>query len=213
MSICEIFPDDPSCAVAVVDEPVVDEPTAVGADDATMADEEPAMVEEGEEGADEMPMEKMDDGAWKKWLGGVGKEQGTLELAGRDPMGAQLGYLITAGTMSFYLLADQFLWHDDDAYKAGEFTKGDTNWWSMGHAIEHWAALSIMTVAFITQALALAGIATDINGMVWGYGVGLALPILETIATAILYYGYDVAHVARKDSKTSAAAVVNAGAT
>ena len=197
--ICEIFPEDPSCAVEEpVEEVVVDE----GAGEAD-AEGEGEMAEDDAEG-EEMKGEEMDgemdgkkDRSPKDANGWIKKQGANAELLGfttRDPMMANISYLMTAGGSAFYLLADQFLWHEEDGYKAGELKSGDTNWWKLAHTIEHYSAMGIMTIAFCTQALATFGIAVPINMMVWGYGVGMALPLIELVTTFILYYAYDLTY-------------------
>ena len=200
--ICEIFPEDPSCAVEEpVEEVVVDDE---GTGEADAEGEGEGEMAEGDAEGEEMKGEEMDgemngkkDWGPKDANGWIKKQGADAELMGfanRDPMGANMTYLMTSGSAAFYLLADQFLWHEEDGYKAGELKSGDTNWWKMAHTIEHYSAMGIMTIAFCTQALATFGIAVPINMMVWGYGVGLALPLIEFVTTLMLYYAYDLTY-------------------
>ena len=90
MSICELFPSDPSCNnVDEVVDVAPDTEIGEGMDGAEVDAEETGMMEEGEEMGKDRPMERrMGDGSGKRWLGKVGKKMDTLTLAERDPMGA-----------------------------------------------------------------------------------------------------------------------------
>ena len=57
-----------------------------------------------------------------------------------------------------------------------------TNWATTAAMILNFGDLAILGTAFLTQLLAWLGIAVGVNGMVWWYGVGMALPILHFVA-------------------------------
>lgn len=59
---------------------------------------------------------------------------------------------------------------------------GSTNFNTLSAMLLNFGDLAILGTAFLTQLLAWLGIATGINGMVWWYGVGMALPGLHLVA-------------------------------
>jgi len=220
--ICEIFPDDPSC---LVDDTPVDEPTGgddmgdVDGDDTAVADGEGEMGDdmmeggEGEGMKDEKMMDDMKGKEWLWWVKAQGEIEDTFELAGRAPLLANLFVTIALGSSTFYLWADELLWHDKNAYKTGEINTGDTNWWKLAHKIEHYGAMAIITTVFVFQVLSDASIAVPIFLLVWEYGMGTLLPLVELVSTYLLYWGYDRAYSAKNDSTSSATAVTNASTT
>ena len=217
--ICEIFPDDESCQVDVpVEEPVVDDDlvdeeggddTAAGEGDMEMEDD----MEGGEAMKDEKMMDDMKGKNWLWWVKAQGEIEDTFELAGRAPLLANLFVTIALGSSTMYLWLDEFLWHDENAYKAGEINTGDTNWWKLAHYIEHYGAMAIITTVFVFQALSDASIAVPTFLLVWEYGMGTLLPLIELVSSYLLYWGYDRAYSAKNDSTSSATAVTNASTT
>ena len=57
-----------------------------------------------------------------------------------------------------------------------------TNWATTSAMLLNFGDLAILGTAFLTQLLAWLGIASGVNGMVWWYGVGMALPALHLVA-------------------------------
>jgi hypothetical protein len=83
--------------------------------------------------------------------------------------------------------------------------KDGTNWNGMAGMLINFGDLAIMGTAFLTQLLAFLGIATGINGMVWWYGVGMALPALHFIASFFYFFAKESAW-AEKDTKDATVA-------
>ena len=112
-----------------------------------------------------------------------------------DPSGAQIIYLITAGSVTISTVMGMFVWHDDDDYKTGVIRSGDTNWWQISDQVDQYSTLVIMSAAFVTQILAIFDISPDINNYVWDYGVGYVLRAFKVIAIFMMYLGYDSASI------------------
>lgn len=94
-------------------------------------------------------------------------------------MAGQIGYLTIAMLNLSYPIFSQFKIRADidtvgfyDVYDALlTAISGGTNYVKIADLIMDYGAMSIWGAAFITQTLSLFGIATDINMMVWDYGV------------------------------------------
>jgi hypothetical protein len=116
-------------------------------------------------------------------------------MASRDPFMAQVTYLMTALGVAVNYSLHSFVWHSStaskDPYTQGEMKSGDTNLWSLAHKLGHYSSIAIFGMAAVTQILAMAGIAVDINGMVWHYGVHLVLYAIENVATILNVLAYD----------------------
>lgn len=112
-----------------------------------------------------------------------------MEIAGRDPMGAQLMFLAASGSAAMWYILDNFVWYND---KTSDTVNWDDNkiWYTIPHYI-HYFSMAVWGVAFIMQMLAIFGIAPGINYLVWGFGVFMALPLAEMVGTMMTWIGYD----------------------
>ena len=122
--------------------------------------------------------------------------------------------MYAGGTALNYAL-HSFVWHSStaskDDYKKGEMKSGDTNWWSMAHSFGHYSAIGILGTAFVTQALAMGGMAVHLNHLVWHYGAHFVLLIIEYIATLMNILAYDKAHTYLDGGSTDLTVLSNAG--
>ena len=173
MSICEIFPDDPTCAAPVVEEPVEE---VVPADDAVEADAEGAM-EEGEamEGEDMEGEGKMDEkpmgwGMTEKFIG-------YQAVSGLHMFEAQLGMFVGAASVAAYNAVYKFRYTDSKSFDKAVITDG-TNFNQLADDVLRYGSIAICGTAALTQLASLAGIAVDINLMVWNYGIFMGMPAL-----------------------------------
>jgi len=157
---------------------------------------------EGEEMEEKVEVEEVDTAAWlKKFSEGMA----IMEVAGRDPMGAQIMFLMAAGSAMMWYILDLFVWYDDTTSTTVDWNDNKI-WYSIPHYI-HFFSLAVWGVAFIMQMLAIFGIAPGINYMVWGFGVFMALPLAEMVGTMMTWIGYDgaAAMAAKKASDVAAA--------
>ena len=72
--------------------------------------------------------------------------------------------------------------------------------------LRNYSTLAIFGAAFITQILAMVGISPSINGMVWNYGVFLAIPVINMLYILLVGYAYDSVAVLNMSSSTASAA-------
>lgn len=169
MSICEIFPDDPTCAVAPVEEPVVapvdteEAPVEEAAEDAGM---------EGEEGAEEdaEPMEKGDSSAeaatavadWNKLVDMSAFAELSPAMANLGMAGAAACFAANSALKAFrYNSVSTFY----DGFKIGD----DTNWYKLADQLGNYSAIAIGGILTLTSLMAAAGIAQGVNGLAWMY--------------------------------------------
>ena len=69
-----------------------------------------------------------------------------------------------------------------------------TNWWKYASQYMQYGALAVWSVAFTTQFLSLLGNLTDINLLIWTYGVfGLGMLVYFSIGT-LYFLAYDTAY-------------------
>ena len=163
MSICEIFPDDPSCVVTVTDDaPVEDGPGGPGGDggkggpgkDGDMMEEgdhdghmkgEHGHDKKGDHGKDG----KMDDGMVKGW----GKTKEFLMYSyfgGINTSEAQMSYLIAAWGWVFNAAIKKFRYTSATGYWDGFRTGTDTNYNKLADDILQFGTFGVMGTAAIT---------------------------------------------------------------
>ena len=46
-----------------------------------------------------------------------------------------------------------------------------TNYWSMANALLQYSQIAVFGIAFLTQVLAMLGVAVSVNSLVWNHGV------------------------------------------
>ena len=121
---------------------------------------------------------------------------------------------MTAGGVAMNLSLHMFKWTSSttskNSYKKGEMKSGDTNWWELGRYLRNYSAIAIMGTAFVTQLLAIFGIAVPINDLVWYWGVGWALFVLQNLGTICNLLAYDQAHRYLNGGSTDASVLSNA---
>lgn len=134
--ICEIFPEDPSCAPV---EPVEDLQPATEIEGGDGAGEAP--TEEMEEGAEEMKGEGEEmEGDMKKTGAHWSEDMGAFErfsnyqsysfLANHSAMKSNLGMLLVPTFYSMYAAGVELRYHTKtDYYLAGKLGASDTNFW------------------------------------------------------------------------------------
>ena len=131
MSLCDIFPDDPSCATPEPEpepeEPEEEEPIE---DDTTNEVED---EDEGDAGEEDLDQEAAKEVKGESWLARAYTLRKLRKMADRDPFMAQIAYLMTAGGVAMNLSLHMFKWTSStdakNSYKKGEMKSGDTNWW------------------------------------------------------------------------------------
>ena len=94
-------------------------------------------------------------------------------------------------------------------YDSGDVL-GDTNYWQLVNTIGGYFWLGAFSVAFITQLLAIFGIANGINVMVWAVGLGGIGGLVNLVTGIMSWYAYDLAYQLTEDSSTSAADLLDA---
>lgn len=138
---------------------------------------------------------------------GMGGGNGDMMMEEEDtmtPMMAQLTFLMVplmaAGTKGLNL----FRWRSDaDYYTVGDIT--ETNYWKLANLVGDYAALSLWSVAFVTQALSMAGIAVEAN--IWMFTS--VLPLMGGLVgftyALLMGLGWNKAYTVTEDSATSSA--------
>ena len=94
-------------------------------------------------------------------------------------------------------------------YDSGDVL-GDNNYWQLVNTIGGNFWLAAFSVAFITQLLAIFGIANGINVMVWAVGLGGIGGLVNLVTGIMAWYAYDLAYQLTEDSSTSAADLLDA---
>ena len=89
---------------------------------------------------------------------------------------------------------------------------GDTNYWELVNTIGGNFWLGAFSLAFITQLLAIFGIANGINVMVWMIGLGLIGGIVNLVTSIMAWYAYDLTYQILNDSSSSSADILSATA-
>ena len=79
------------------------------------------------------------------------------------------------------------------------------NFWQYASMLKTYSTLAIFAVAFITQILAMVGVASSINTMVWSYGVFLGMTSINMIYLTLMGYAYDTAVMKYRTDLTVAA--------
>lgn len=70
--------------------------------------------------------------------------------------------------------------------------------------LKTYSTLLIFGVAFITQILAMVGIASSVNSMVWNYGVFVGMIVVNMLYLTINGYAYDTVVVLVTGTGTAA---------
>ena len=130
---------------------------------------------------------------------------------------AQISYIMVAllEAISAFLIAFRYRKQDwlgsasDSYYKQYETHVGGTNWWSLANALNTYTKLVVYGAGFITQLLALFGIAPGINQTVWQWGVIVGVTTVNVLFVLFSGMGYDTAvDKARQEEVAGALTVV-----
>ena len=114
-----------------------------------------------------------------------------------------------ANVISMYMTMFRYR-SSDTYYSAGDVLS--TNNWKNANMYGTYFFMGMMSVAAVTQFLAIFGIANGINLMVWMVGLE-GIGGLVSIATAImLFMAYDGAYTKANESSASASDIANANA-
>ena len=114
----------------------------------------------------------------------------------------QVTYLVNALENILVAALTEFYFRDHD-YLGNSATKGyysywedasvaTTNFWQIANLLRTYSAIAIFSIAFITQLLAMLGIAASVNSMVWIYGVFTVFMSINVIYMLLMGYGYDL---------------------
>ena len=117
--------------------------------------------------------------------------------------------MAVANLINMYLTMFRYR-SSDTYYSAGDVLS--TNNWKNANMYGTYFFMGMMSVAAVTQFLAIFGIANGINLMVWMYGLN-GLGGMVSLATSImLFMAYDDAYTKANESGASASDVANATA-
>ena len=202
--ICEIFPEDPSCAVEepVVEEPVVEETEEV-ADEGEGEEEvaEEGDAEEGEGEADAEPAAKKDFGeAAATAVADWNRVKDMSGLAMLSPFMANLEFLGVASMWAIGSAMNAFRYRSDSKFYDAPLYTGDTNYWKLGDQMRLFGGLAIGGLLAVTQLLATLGIAVGLNGTVWMLVGGLGGMILSLAIGVVRFLGYEQGYANATDS-------------
>lgn len=92
---------------------------------------------------------------------------------------AQLGFLGMAGGFFATTAVKKFRYTSKSTYWDNARTGTDTNYNKLSDDIFSYGTMALMAIAFLSQALSLAGIGAASNLMVWNFGVALGLPAIS----------------------------------
>ena len=111
----------------------------------------------------------------------------------------------------------QFYFRDHD-YLGNDATKGfysywedaglsSTNFWQTANLLRNYSSIVIYGIAFLTQLLAMLGIAASVNTSVWMYGVFTVMMSINVVYLLIMGYAYDLVNTKVLASDANAAIV------
>lgn len=205
MSICEIFPNDPSCAV---EEPEViapvDEPTDVVEDGEEVVEEGDAEEGAAEEEDAEPEMKVDNSAAASKAVADWTAVKDMSRMAMMDgPLMVNLAYFSVAASWAVDGALSAFRYRSfTDFYKNAKIGDG-TNYWELSDMLRNYGGLAIGGVLSITSLMAAFGIAVPINGQAWMW-LGLAGWVLDIVIAVIRFIGYDAGYSASEKKATAA---------
>ena len=186
MSLCDFFPDDPSCA-PVGEEEVIIGPVEEEDNVEEPFDDEVAVDDAGEDG----PSRRRTGGSWAEEMANV---EGLSKIAMASPMAGNLAYLSVGLINTVEIALGLFRYSEKDQYKAGLITSGQPNWWELSSTINNYGFFAVFSVLTVTQLLATFGIAVDINMMAWEYLWGLGGLLLGMTVYLLRFLGLNDAY-------------------
>jgi len=89
------------------------------------------------------------------------------------------------------------------------FGGADTNWWEVGNMILDFGKLSLWGVAWIFQLLAVFGILSEINMLIWEWGIFVGVPVVISLWMGFMGGSYDAAHARCRNGATSECTIVS----
>jgi hypothetical protein len=213
MSLCDIFPDDPSCAVAEP-EPVPEPEPAVT--EVTEGGEEGG--EETGEGAGEGDAEAEEKG---EEISDVEKRvfdsvlevakwehiKQLREYAALSPFNTNLTLLMTAAGMAGTYANYALRYRSKSDYYDGAKIGTDTNWWKTSDMIRLWGGLAVFGTLTVTQTLSTFGIATGLNLSLWMWLGWIGFSLVQGIVAILRFLGLEASNTERK--KTGSASMAS----
>ena len=208
-SLCDIFPDDPSCAAPEPEPQPEPEPTAEESEPEEEVVEEGGEEGEGEgeEGAEEEAEVKVQEfgaaaeAAVKDWWF-VRSVSGYAML---NPMQAHIALGMGALSYGMSGLLEAIRYRSDSKYYDNYKMTGKTEYYKLSDQIRNYASLGIGLPLGITSILAAFGIAPGINALLWMW-LGLAAWAAGAAVSVIRFLGYDDAYSQKTDATNGAIA-------
>lgn len=218
-ALCDVFPDDPSCAAPEPEpQPEPEDPIDDTQDD-PVDDDAGEDAGEGEEDAE--PEEKMSGDERRFWdvLPAVAEWSNVKDLSTLAMLSPMTAHLTYGGVATGFALSGFFegLRYRKDVtisgvkfeyYTSGKVNNG-TNWWKLSDQIRNFSYLGIGGVLALTSLMAAFGIATGINALAWMY-LGGAGVLIELVIGVIRYLGFESYY---SESKSTDATIAKAGVT
>ena len=170
---CDIFPEDPTCAVEE-EEVVVEEEEVVVEDEETTADAEGDNEEADAEEMDGETIEEMEDemmGEMKEkmewdmtpsqmWM----KAGKLMKFASINPFMGEITYLMLSIGVATHSALNLFRYEKSEVLDL--YATSGTNWFKLGSLIRNYTFLAVFGIAAITQILAGLGIIPNIFRLV-----------------------------------------------
>ena len=211
MSLCDIFPDDPSCAPPEPEPQPDPEPEDEESEpEDEVVDEEGGEEEaegEGEEGGEEEAEEKVQEfgaaaeAAVKDWW----FVRAVSGYAMINPMQDHIALGMGALSYGMSGLLEVIRYRSDSKFYDSYKMTGKTEYFKLSDQIRNFASLGIGLTLGITSILAAFGIATGVNAMLWGI-LGLAAWAAGGAVSVIRFLAYDDAYGQKKDATNGAIA-------
>merc|ERR1719232_37907 len=202
MSLCDIFPDDPSCAPEP--EPTPDpEPEPVDEEV-----EEDAEGGEGEEDAEAEEKEEISDTEKRVFdaVLEIAKWEHIKQLsnfAQLSPLMSNIGYFLAAGGYAGALLMQGIRYRSASDYYDGAKIGTDTNWWKQSDMIRIWGGVALGGTLAVTQLLATLGIMVNLNALIWMFAGLIGLGLGVTVGV-FRFLGMEASNTQRKKDGNNA---------
>ena len=193
MSLCDIFPDDPSCQAPEPEpQPEPEEPEEEDPEEEEGGEEEGGEEEEAEPEGEVTETEKRVFDAILEVTKWSHLKQLSM-FAGLSPFMSNLGYTMVAGAMAGGYAMDAFRYRSASDYYDGAKSDNMTNWWKTSDMIRLYGGVALGGTLFVTSLLATFGIAVPLNGLIWMLGGGLGGMILSAIVEVMRFLGVEAA--------------------
>ena len=207
-SLCDIFPDDPSCAPAEPEptpEPEPVEPVDDGEGEADVEDE-PAEEEGGEEEAaeEEAPAAKTDySQAAKDAVGAWWFVKSVSSYAMLNPMQAHIMLGIEMLNVMQSGLMEGLFYRSESIYYDGYKISGKTEYYKLMDQVRNYGYLAVGGTLGVTSLLAAFGIANGLNSMLWMF-LGLGGMLVQLIVGILGFLAYEQGYAEYKDKTANA---------